>query len=365
MTNLGAIGKSYRNRAAGSEEAAALFLSLLVHFVAIFLFVLPHHQKQLALPMLPEPIRITTLVPDANSHKDRDALAAVTEPQKPKDFVEPPKNQIVTTPEGTAESPLKSRFLSEKDFKTEHEQVHRGEGGEMKSTAGGKTTVPEHTPRSQTKPQITQPSAPSKSSKLKERSPSLRLDEDALGIALARSESEGKEGTSPVPAKEKALDEYKPFGEGRSLFLPRPGTMDYLPGIPDGDITLLNTKADAHAVFVRRVATQVFGSLRKKNWQSIPFSEILKMNRFTTVEATMSKEGKLLSCSVLETSGSAAFDNAVLAAAREGTWDQNPPPSASADDGKIHFVFKSRSWSRGAPQGMPEQRWLLLGTGLL
>jgi hypothetical protein len=143
------------------------------------------------------------------------------------------------------------------------------------------------------------------------------------------------------------------------------GIPDYLPDIPDGDITLLNAKADRFAIFVRRVALQVFGAIRQKNWQEIPINEIHRLRHFSTIHAVMNTKGELISVEIAQSSGSRPFDIVVNDSAKKGTWDQNPPKGAEAEDGNIHFIFKARSWARGANQGIGEQRWLLLGTGLL
>lgn len=56
----------------------------------------------------------------------------------------------------------------------------------------------------------------------------------------------------------------------------------------------------------------------------------------------------------------------VRKAAENGAWDKNPPEGVTAEDGDIHFIFKARSWARnGGGNGLNEQRWLLLSTGLL
>jgi TonB family protein len=175
------------------------------------------------------------------------------------------------------------------------------------------------------------------------------------------------------------LEEYRPFqpSASGSMYsdrggapsglgaLGRGGVPDYLPDIPDGEITLLNAKADRHAVFVRRVALQVFGALRKLNWAEVAHSEARRLRGFVTVHATMSGEGKLLDATIEQTSGTSVFDRVVLEAASRGSWDQNPPGGARGADGNIHFIFKSRTWARLGGDGQREQRWLLLATGLL
>src|SRR5690606_20546577 len=65
----------------------------------------------------------------------------------------------------------------------------------------------------------------------------------------------------------------RPAGSG-ARFIGASGAPDHLPSLPDGDITLLNTKANQFAVFVRRVATQVFGELRLTGWESLLASDI-------------------------------------------------------------------------------------------
>ncbi|MDR2337084.1 MAG: TonB C-terminal domain-containing protein [Deltaproteobacteria bacterium] len=144
------------------------------------------------------------------------------------------------------------------------------------------------------------------------------------------------------------------------------GSLDYLPNIPDGDITLLNTKADIFAVFVRRVALQVFATIRKNNWQQLSIKEISKLNQFVTIKATMSPQGKILSTTIVSSSNSVTFDNLVRDAVLSSAADPNPPAAAiSTVDGNIQFIFKARTWSQRHATTFYEQRWLLLGTGLL
>jgi len=145
----------------------------------------------------------------------------------------------------------------------------------------------------------------------------------------------------------------------------RLGSSAHLPNIPDGQITLLNAKADRHAVFVRRVALQVFGKLKQLGWTNLSSGEISRIRSFAMVEAVMSPEGKLLAASVKDSSGLKKFDGTMLEAGKDGTWDQNPPTSAKAADGNIHFIFKARSWSARVGETGREKRWLLMATGLL
>lgn len=159
----------------------------------------------------------------------------------------------------------------------------------------------------------------------------------------------------------------RPIGSGARL-LGVPGAADHLPNLPDGDITFLNAKASRFAVFVRRVALQVFSELRNSGWERLSAHDIRSLVNHSRVRAVLSPQGNLLRISLEDSSGSNRFDGVVLDAARKGSRDPHPPPDAVASDGNIHFVFESKSWVQVYPNsrggGMFERRWLLLGTGL-
>ncbi|MCC6932660.1 MAG: hypothetical protein IT292_05335 [Deltaproteobacteria bacterium] len=211
-------------------------------------------------------------------------------------------------------------------------------------------------------------------SKQVKQAPSLFLDPATLQTSLSnssRSEELKTSAQDKYNASAKTIPTAKiyklvPFAKAPKADLFAGGTpaIDYLPDIPDGDITLLNTKAEQHAVFVQRVALQVFAAIRRENWQKIPALEIHKLSDFTTIEAVMNKKGTMVALNFIGSSGSKSFDQMTLAAINKSFTDQNPPAEACSDDGNIHFLFKSRSWSRLLGGGIGEQRWLLLGTAL-
>jgi len=320
-----------------SKLIVALCISMMLH--TLFLLVIPAMEERF------EP---------------EEQLIEVTLRQEPK--LQTPvapriKEQIVSPPElPPVKAPPDTNLKSEINAKTEREQLKRGE------TLNAKTPPPQ--PKSQPKAQQPkeQPTAAEKARDLSHAK--LTLNDDALA-ALAAKPSQ-QPSTSKVTAL-RQLSDYSPFS--RQSFTPqnilRGGTPDFLPKIPDGEITLLNTKADLFAVFVRRVASQVFGKVRQFQWQSIPAGEVRKIDDFVTVEAIMSPAGKLLGVKLLDGSGSAPFDRMIVRSAEEGVSDLNPPPGAVSDDGNIHFVFRSRCWTRPAMGRLPESRWLLLATGLL
>ena len=275
----------------------------------------------------------------------------------------PPK-QVITQPDlpEATTTPTNTRFLSDKNTVTPKEQIKRGEG-----ESGGPKASPTVVPEKSSKEYLPKKS-PSKNEKRSEETPlkdlNLKLDPNSLSELSARIPA-----TKETKDTLRSLAKYTPFsGDGSAnneLFRFRSGSPDFLPNIPDGEVTLLNAKADRFAPFVRRVANQVFGMVRKLQWQSLPTSEVMRAADFVTVEAVLSLKGELLKVTLLEPSGSSSFDQVILQSVRSGANDQNPPQGVAAEDGNIHFVFKSRCWTRPGPQGARDLRWLLLSTGLL
>jgi hypothetical protein len=148
----------------------------------------------------------------------------------------------------------------------------------------------------------------------------------------------------------------------------RLGSRDFLADIPDGDVTLLNAKANKFAVFVRRVASQVFANLKGSGWHSLSVADINAIESEAIYEAVLSPKGNLISVTQIDKSGSRFFDQVLATSIQKGAKDPNPPAGAEAEDGNIHFTFQAKSWvqiKNNPRTGTPVQRrWLLLGTGL-
>ena len=369
----------------GAPQILAIVMSLLIHS----LFMLGVH-----VPKAPAPEKLikVSLVPQtALTEMSRRASGQLR--PAPSSAAQPPvqiPKQIVSPSEAPEKVPEKeTKYLSDKNTSTDHEQVKRGD---PQLPSGPKQA--ENKPQSETKPQPeTKPQAAPQAKAAPAMPPpkaaaergasakpaalaSLHLNtNDVLNtlksVDTSDTPEKGAEEGSGLKASDREraqkLQNYQPFAHGSSVpvFGMGGGVNDYLPNLPDGDITLLNAKADQYAIFVRRVALQVFGALRRMNWASIPYSEVTKIRQFSTIQAVMTKEGKLVSVELMESSGSSHFDDIVVNAAKTGGWDQNPPSGAAAEDGKIHFVFKSQTWARPGAPPVGEQRWILLGTGLL
>lgn len=267
------------------------------------------------------------------------------------------KNQMISPPDlkESPTPPINTNFLSDKNTITPKVQIKRGDGG-VKKSEPIKETLPN----------------PNKNHVQKDIPKETPLPDKPINLKLDSLSIDKLVQPNPEPEKPTAtrsLERYQPFARDTSanaeLFRFRPGTPDFLPNIPDGELTLLNAKADKFAPFVRRVASQVFGIVRRLQWHNMPRSDVQRITEFTTIEAILSPDGKLLQVKLQETSGSPAFDRIISESVLQGASDQNPPAGVLAEDGKIHFIFKSRSWTRPGPAGIPDARWLLLATGLL
>jgi hypothetical protein len=283
---------------------------------------------------------------------------------------EPERTQIVSRSEAQSSQPDPlTRFLSDTDSQTDKQTIKRGEDPEAGNPGQAAAPAQQQPQQAQKKEQT------AATPKQVAKSPTqlnTRLSSGDLIASLRSSKP-----PSPKPdASERTTEtsenaDYQAFnrspGQGARFFGTR-GSSDYLPDLPDGDITLLNTKANQYAVFVRRVALEVFRGLRNSGLSSIGASEISTATNFVTVLAIMSPTGELVSTEIIESSGSARFDRILDASARDNLRDPNPPPSAAKEDGNIHFIFKSRVWRRveqDPRRGPREQRWVLLSTGLL
>ncbi len=282
-----------------------------------------------------------------------------------------PDKQIVTPSNSVETPPLappETNRLSDLDSAVEKESIKRGEAGApIRSMNDSGAVTPPQAEAKKLPMQTPNKPAPKEVSKTP---PNLKLDQSTLLDQFGRT---------PKPARVDPLNELnseaanyqafsRPPGSG-ARFMGNGGSSDYLPSLPDGDLTLLNAKANQYAVFVRRVAVQVFAELRQVGWESLRAADIRGISSDSIFEAVMGPNGELVSVTPVEASGSRNFDEVLRIAVTKGARDRNPPAGAKADDGQIHFIFKARSWvgiSNGARNQAPiERRWLLLATGLL
>lgn len=312
-----------------------------------------------------------------------------------------PRKQIVSEPLSPKEPPQKeTNRLAEHDHRAEREQIARGTGNDP-VVRPGVVRLPA-LPASQ--PVRPQPAKP-KQEKAKEQSGARSANRaDAKGEPSPPRVQDRPAPRAPEPAHRVVspgnlrLDSeavLSRFGSGSSAESPSRrtratgaaaadttnsrldaalsapagmGSADNISGIHDGSVTLLNAKADKYAVFVRRVAYRVFGTLRESGWTSLSAGHVRAIGRPVVVIAELSPRGAFISARVRQPSGSPRFDALVSAAVQQSVSDPNPPSGAVAADGRIRFIFHSTSTvsiGPSGPQGFPsERRWLELGTGL-
>lgn len=275
--------------------------------------------------------------------------------------LEPPRpNKLSSQIVSPSEAPLAAvskpdAYLSDKDRTVVQEQIKRGAPDSGPSV--GRPSEP--------KPPAQQsaPKTPAQQTVAASRPLALKLD------SATKRELFGATKASKASPRESEPQPFsRPEGSG-ARFFGAAGSADFMPNLPDGDITLLNEKADQFAVFVRRVASQVFSELRSSGWERLSAADVRAIQNFSTVRATLSLSGKLVKVELLEASGSSQFDTVLQEAIGKGASDPHPPPEAARADGQIAFIFKSKSWVKLRPGSNPrspltEGRWLLLATGL-
>jgi hypothetical protein len=364
-------------------------LSVLLHALFVLLFAV---RALLSPAAAPSPFEVELLQPQERSSAKAQAQAqpnaAEKAPPAPaEEPAPPPKNQIVSPPDSPEQTPEKAHLFSDRDSKAIEEMIKRGE-----------PAPPAKPPQQPAKPDNAKPSAAEKQPATKSKG---EAQGKAQGSALAKIEpqpSSPSTHTAPMVglgdlfvrpselARDPALrkgesgdDEKTAEGGKRDLAaLSRPelwadpgqrGTPDYLPDVRQGNFTLLNTKADRFAPFVRRVGLRVFQSFSMEFKEQIYAGNVPQGRDNVEVEAVMSRDGRRLEVYLKQRSGNLSSDRVLLGTLSDSIFfDENPPELAVAEDGRIHFVFAiNASVWYGRDEGgrlQPGAHWIL-GVGLL
>jgi outer membrane biosynthesis protein TonB len=361
-------------------------LSILAHLLLALLFVAASlHAPQPA----SAPFQVELLQPEeaararaqARSHH---AQPAPAQPEKP---VPVPKTQIVSPPDSPKDTPDKAHLLSDRDSRAVEEMIKRGE------------------PAPPAKPPT---SKPDNAKQAATDQPATKARGDASGTehatALAKADTQSRASTAntapPVGlsdlfvrpselARDPALakgdsgesDKTAEGGKRDLASLPRPdlwadpgprGSPDYLPNVRQGDITLLNTKADRFAPFVRRVGLRVFQSFTMEFKQEIHAGTVPEGRENVEIEAVMTRDGKRADVFLRQHDGNLSADRTLLGTLTDQIFfDENPPTEAVAADGRIHFIFAldaqvfyQGGGRRGGGGRQPGAQWVM-GAGLL
>jgi len=326
----------------------------------------------------------STTAPPPTAERVPPAQAAPAPAEEP---AAKPKNQIVSPPDSPEEKPDKARLFSDRDSKALEEMVKRGE-----------PAPPAKPPKERPRPDNSKQQAMDKEAATKARGDAQGKDR---GSALAEPEAKpAQPSTRTAPlvglsdlfvkpselARDPALrkgesgDDAKTTEGGKRdlASLSRPelwadpgqrGTPDYLPDVRQGNFTLLNTKADRFAPFVRRVGLRVFQSFSMEFKQQIYAGNVPQGRDNVEIEAVMSPDGRRLEVYLKQRSGNLSSDRMLLGTLNDNIFfDQNPPAKAVAEDGRIHFVFAldAKVWFGRDENGhmQPGAHWVF-GAGLL
>jgi TonB family protein len=297
--------------------------------------------------------------------------------EKPKEQLKKPERsqpeQIVSEPQSPDQKPLdQTPFEAEKDHAAEKQQVARGLGQSPYAGPQNDSVAKPDPAKRASKPEPAQMAAPKTvpHATMPHRTDSAPVPPIPANLKLEPSDllSELSKTKPPTEPRDKSAQELASKLD-EAINLAGGGTPDKLPSVADGNVTLLNAKANRFAVFVRRVAYRVFTQLRQSGWESLNAQQIGAIHEPVVISAELSLKGDPISVTIARSSGSSYYDQLVQQTIKSSIRDPNPPPAAAGANGNIRFIFQSQTWSsngssRGAGGGIMEQRWMELGTGL-
>lgn len=358
-----------------------LLFSLLFHLLLLLFFPIPNpvfepETEQLTeVELLPaeEPERLAQVEPNVSEEVPKEEQVEEKKAEPPP---QPLPEQIVNPPDVINEQiPDQTRFLSDQNTTAEEETVAVG------TPPPASNPEQEETLNSQPQKQPQPPQEPTRLAALKppfdhsvvQEAPLKNKPEDALkkknlkalkpgapnapkrvpqlfaspadllaqGFIKDRGKEQERQDERRPPTGNELLS-MAPPAQRSPLSLPGPsGTPDHLPDVRRGNMTFLNTKAHRFAPFVRRVAQRVFEHLVIDQRRNLKLDDVIAARDWVTIEAKLSVDGDLVGLVLRGRSGSYSIDESLMNACEQGAWDQNPPPEAQAEDGLIHFIFRS------------------------
>jgi hypothetical protein len=335
---------------------------------AIALSALLHLSIFLLLPM-PKPGSRTAIEPPLE--------VALLPPEPPKPAAAPAARQLVAPPDQINDrAPENPHFESDRDNTVEHETVNPGvpnPGPEVppapKPAAPQRAVVPDRPPPAQPR-QLAERPAPLPRQATHEPKHAPALDDlfasrDEL-VAAQRAAPQNPDSSTEETStgKRRLALAVAPVAPEWSLPGTR-GTLDNLPDIQRGNVTLLNTKANVFSPFVRRVGERVFQHLIIRQ-RRLELQQILSAHNPVQMRAVLDARGKLKSVSIDGQSGSALMDDTLSDALNTAAFDNNPPVAAANANGEFEFVFQAqlRAYQPGAAGG-PGRVESRLSVGLL
>ncbi|MEB2283930.1 MAG: hypothetical protein B6D46_08385 [Polyangiaceae bacterium UTPRO1] len=336
--------------------AFAIAVSALLH--ASLLALVPYVPRGSSLPALDAPLEVALLPPEP--------LKAAPGPA-PRRMVAPP-DQI------NDRAPENPRFQSDRDNAVEHETVNPGVPNP------GPAVAPAPRPAAPPRPAAAERPPAAKARRLAERPPAPRVEPKearpapALDKLFASTEElvaaqrdvthEPEEAAKGDTGRRKLALAVAPIAPDWSLPGTR-GTLDDLPNIQRGTVTLLNTKANEFSPFVRRVGERVFQHLIIRQ-RRLELEQILSARSPVQMRAILDARGRLKSVVIEAQSGSASMDDTLSDALDTAAFDNNPPQAAAKPNGDFEFLFQAqlRAYQPG-PGGSPGRIESRLSVALL
>lgn len=288
----------------------------------------------------------------------------------------PAARQMVAPPDVINDRPPENpRFESDRDNTVEHETVNPGvpnpgpivPPAPKQPAPPQRASVPDRAPAAKPKPQR-QAARPEPEPKAEAREVKRvpAFDDLFFGDKLVQQPKED----------ESAAKEQRGTGRRKLALAVAPvapdwaipgtrGTLDNLPDIQRGAVTLLNTKANSFAPFVRRVGERVFQHLIIRQ-RRLEIQQIMSAQSPVLMRAVLDARGKLKSVQIDGQSGSALMDDTLSDALTTAAFDNNPPQAAANANGEFEFIFQAqlRAYQPG-PGGTAGRVESRLSVGLL
>ena len=319
--------------------------------------------------LLPDrpPIEVALVPREPEEHKP--AVVPPPEPDRPRQIVAPP-DVINDRP------PERARFESDRDNTVLKETVKEGIPNPAPPAAPRKAQqAPKPQPPQRAAPGDAEEDEPPRTAKAarpanQRKAPALQdlfASTDELVAAQRAADARGEAGAKAEQASEgkrKLALAVAPVAPEWQLPGAR-GTFDHLPDIQRGNVTLLNTKANVFAPFVRRVGERVFQHLIIRQ-RRMELEQIMSARAPVRLRVLLDKTGKLKSVQIDDQSGSVTMDDTLNDAVHTAAFDNNPPPAAANGAGEFEFLFQAqlRAFEPG-PGGTPSRIESRLSVALL
>lgn len=304
------------------------------------------------------------------------ALAPPEPAPPPKPPASSAPRQMVAPPDQINDrAPEKPHFESDRDNAVEHETVNPG----VPNPGSGAPPAPKPAPAQRAalpdkpppKPRQLAEQRPAAAPKAEPKAakPAPALDKlfastDELVAAQRDATQEPTDAAAGSTGRRKLALAVAPVAPDWTLPGTR-GTLDNLPDIQRGTVTLLNTKANEFSPFVRRVGERVFQHLIIRQ-RRLELEQILSARSPVQMRAILDSRGKLKSVQIDNQSGSANMDDTLADALNTAAFDNNPPKAAAKPNGDFEFVFQAqlRAYQPG-PAGTPGRIESRLSVALL